>query len=125
MRPFRFGLFWLLLGWAGVGVMIYLSLTSAPVRISLAYGDKIGHLLAYTLLMSWFVQIYERRGWLLLHAILLLLLGISIEYLQEFRGRYFEIADMVANGTGVLLGFLLSLTPLREGLLRLERRLVG
>ena len=124
MRPFRYWLFWLLLGWVGVGLLVYLSLTSTPIRTTLAYGDKLGHLGGYALLMAWFVQIYQRRAWLLLHAILLLVLGVSIEFLQELNGRYFEIADMVANGIGILLGFLVVLTPLREMLLRLERHLI-
>lgn len=125
MRSFRYSYFWLLIGWCGVGLMVYLSLTSTPVRISLSYGDKVGHLLAYMLLMTWFVQLYRRRGWLLLHALLLLLLGASLEFVQEMHGRYFEYADMVANGIGVMLGACVALTPARDMLLRLERRLVG
>lgn len=123
MRPFCYPLFWLLMGWAGVGLLIYLSLTSTPIRISVHYGDKLGHMIAYTLLMTWFVQIYQRRAWLLLHAVLLLILGTTLEFIQESHGRYFEYADMAANSIGVLLGFLVVKTPLRDVLLRLERRL--
>ncbi len=123
MRPFHHSLFWLLLGWVGVGVLIYLSLTSTPLRISLTYGDKLGHLIAYMLLMTWFVQLYQRRAWLLFHAILLLILGTALEFVQEMRGRYFEYADMLANSIGVLLGFMVVMTPWRDLLLRLERRL--
>lgn len=121
MRPFRYSPFWFLLGWLGVGLVVYLSLTSTPIRTTLLYGDKLGHLLAYALLMGWFVQIYQRRGWLVAHALFLLLLGVSIEFLQELNGRYFEYADMAANGLGVLLGALTVLTPWRDLLLRLER----
>lgn len=121
MRPFRYSLFWFLLGWMGVGIVVYLSLTSTPVRTTLVYGDKLGHLLAYALLMGWFVQIYQRRGWLVAHALFLLVMGVSIEFLQELNGRYFEYADMAANGIGVLLGAMMALTPWRDLLLRLER----
>lgn len=124
MRPFHHSLFWLLLGWVAVGVVVYLSLTSTPIRTTLAYGDKLGHLLAYALLMAWFVQIYQSRAWLLLHGVLLLLLGVLLEFLQELTGRYFEYSDMVANGIGVLLGSFVMLSPWRDTLLRLERRLV-
>lgn len=125
MRPFRYSLFWLMLGWVAVGVVVYLSLTSTPVRVTLAYGDKLGHLLAYALLMAWFVQIFQRRIWLLLHGVLLMMMGISLEFLQELYGRYFEYADMVADGIGILLGSFVVLTPWRDSLLRLERRLVS
>ncbi|HEX9803832.1 MAG TPA: VanZ family protein [Gammaproteobacteria bacterium] len=125
MRPFRFSRFWLLLGWAGVGAVIYLSLTSTPIRTTLLYGDKLGHLLAYGVLMGWFVQLYQRRAWLVLHAIFLLLLGVSLEFLQGMTGRWFEYADMGANGLGVLLGAATAMTPWRDLLLRLERALAG
>ena len=123
MRPFRFSLFWFLLGWVGVIAVVYLSLTSTPIRTALIYGDKLGHLLAYAVLMSWFVQLFQRRGWLLLHAVFLILMGVSLEFLQGLYGRYFEYADMAANTIGVFLGSLTALTPWRDLLLRLERRL--
>jgi VanZ family protein len=122
MRPFHHPLFWLILGWFGVGGMIYLSLTSTPIKVTLLYGDKLGHMLAYTLLMGWFVQLYQRRGWLFAHALFLMLLGGSLEFLQDLNGRYFEYADMAANGVGVLLGMATALMPWRDVLLRLERR---
>lgn len=123
MRPFRYSFFWLLIGWVGVGLIVYLSLTSTPIRTTLAYGDKLGHLIAYALLMAWFVQIYQKRAWLMLHAVLLVLMGASLEFLQEMHGRYFEYADMAANAIGVLLGSLVVMTPWRDILLRMERRL--
>ncbi len=123
MRPFRFARFWLLLGWVGVGVVVFLSLTSTPIRTTLVYGDKLGHLLAYAVLMGWFVQLYQRRAWLLLHALFLALLGVSLEFLQELYGRHFEYADMAADALGVLLGAASALTPWQDALLRLERRL--
>ncbi len=123
MRPFHHPLFWLLIGWFLVGGMIYLSLTSTPIKVTLLYGDKLGHMLAYTLLMSWFVQLYQGRGWLIAHALFLLMLGASLEFLQDLNGRYFEYADMVANAAGVLLGSATLLLPWRDLLLRLERRL--
>ncbi len=123
MRPFRFSLFWFLLGWVGVIAVVYLSLTSTPIRTALIYGDKLGHLLAYMVLMAWFVQLFQWRTWLLLHAGFLILMGISLEFLQDMNGRYFEYADMAADALGVLFGALTALTPWRDLLLRMERRL--
>jgi VanZ family protein len=125
MRPLRFSLFWLLLGWAGVGTVIYLSLTSTPIDTTLVHGDKLGHLLAYGVLMGWFVQLYQRRGWLVLHALFLVLMGVALEFLQGMTGRWFEYADMAANSIGVLLGAATAMTPWRDILLRLERTLAG
>ncbi len=125
MRPFRYSLFWLLLGWVGVGMVVYLSLTSTPIRTSLIYGDKLGHLIAYALLMAWFVQLFQRRFWLLFHASLLVVMGVSLEFLQELYGRYFEFADMAADLAGILLGALTAWTPWCDVLLRLERRVAG
>ncbi len=35
--------------------------------------------------------------------------GIGLEYAQDFvPGRFFSVADMVANGTGVVLGMALG-----------------
>ena len=35
--------------------------------------------------------------------------GIGLEYAQDFvHGRFFSVADMIANGTGVVLGMALG-----------------
>jgi VanZ family protein len=122
VRPLRYFILWRALGWLAVVVVIYLSLTSHPITVPLRYGDKFGHLLAYGVLMSWFVQLYQRRGMLLLHALLFIVTGVVMEFLQGYTGRYFEYADMVANTAGVVLGLSLSLTPWQSLLLQGERR---
>ena len=123
MRPLRFIKLWLALGWLAVGGVIYLSLTSSPIAISIENGDKLGHFLAYGVIMGWFVQLYQRRLLLTLHALFFIATGVLLEYLQSYYGRYFEYADMAANTGGVILGLLLLLTPMRSLLLRWEQRL--
>ena len=124
MRPLRYYRFWLALGWLAVGVVVYLSLTPHPIDISISSGDKMGHFLAYSLLMGWFVQLYQSRSLLIVHAILLIATGVVLEFLQSYTGRYFEYADMMANTSGVVLGLLLLLTPWHSLLLRWERKLL-
>ena len=122
MRDLRHPKLWLFIGWFGIAMMIFLSLTSLSLHTGIVNGDKLGHLLAYTLLMGWFVQLYRRWPMILLHALLLVLLGVSLEFLQQRTGRTFEIADMLANSLGVTLGIALAFTPLRKTLQWFERR---
>jgi len=121
MRPLRYFRWWLLLGWLIVLAVVYLSLSTRPaIDIPVRFGDKVGHFLAYGVLMGWFVQLYQSRILLLLHAALLVLLGVGLEFLQGYSGRYFEYADMAANSAGVLVGFSLCFTPLQVLLQRFE-----
>jgi VanZ family protein len=120
----RFHPLWLALGWVWIALVIYLSLTPHPPEISVMSGDKVGHMLAYFFLMLWFAQIYYRLGTRIRIAIGLILLGVAIEFAQEQTGyRQFEVADMFADAIGVVMGLLLSFTPLSETL-RLAERLV-
>jgi VanZ family protein len=101
---FGFRRLWLLLGWMIVLSVISLSLTPAPIPIPVAEADKLEHLLAYGTLMVWFSNIYEdsiRRATL---AISFVAMGIALEFIQQWTGfRTFEIADMAANASGVVV----------------------
>jgi VanZ family protein len=72
--------------------------------------------------MFWFSQIYPRARTRLFIALSLALMGVALEIAQGYTTyRSFEYADMVANATGVLLGWLAA--PPRTGnvLLLVER----
>lgn len=99
---------WLVIGWTIVLLVIYLSLNQGGIQLSGGIlNDKIGHALGYFSLMLWFSQIYKSRGRRIFLAIAFIALGITLEFLQKMGGvRIFEIADMVANTTGILLGWL-------------------
>ena len=100
---------WLLLGWTMVFLIVYLSLTPAPVELPLGQGDKIGHVLAYATLMSWFANLYEASVRRLTLALGFVALGVSLEFLQRWTGyRSFEVADMVAGAIGVAAGWILA-----------------
>lgn len=101
---------WLLLGWALILTIVYLSLSPHPPQImSIQFADKIGHTAAYTALMGWFTQFQISSRQKIRNALLFILLGVGMEILQGIGGvRYFEYADMLANSCGVLLGWLIS-----------------
>jgi len=105
---------WLALGGLWVATVLYLSLTPTPPEPLRFWSvDKLEHALAYCLLMLWFCQVYVRRTQRLFVAGLLIALGIIVELLQEMTSyRYFEYADMLANATGVMLGWVWARTGL-------------
>ena len=118
----RWSNLWLATGWFLIAAVVYLSLTPAPPKMDVPVGDKVGHVLAYTVLMFWFIQIYYATRSRVLIALGFVLMGIGLEFLQGLGGdRQFEVADMVANAAGVVIGWLSG--PPRTGnlLSRLER----
>ena len=60
---YRYKKLWLLIGYALVTMVVYLSVTSSPPLpdVEIPYFDKVGHLLAYFILMGWFAQIYHAK----------------------------------------------------------------
>ena len=116
--------FWLAVAYGLVVLVVYLSLTSNPVKtgLSFLYQDKFFHALAYFVLMGWFAQIYHSNARRNLVALVLIAVGVSLEFLQSLSPvRYYEIADMLANSTGVALGYFLTLTNARNCLVRFEK----
>lgn len=94
----------LLIGWMMVVTVFLLSLLplSSPVGI-VQGGDKLGHLLAYFGMTYWFLHL-SMYPWRVL--VLFLLMGAAIEVLQSLTDyRYFEWADLLANGIGVLVAY--------------------
>ena len=101
---------WLFTGLLLVGAVIYFSLTPVPeqLQIEFQFADKIEHTLAYSILMLWFGQLTLMKT-RLFSALLLILLGIALEFLQGMTAyRQFDIFDMGANTVGVLLGLYVS-----------------
>lgn len=85
-------------------------------------NDKLMHFLGYFVLMASAVQLYARRASWVAMALLLVLLGIGLEWLQAAMhvGRTADRADAFANTLGVLAGFTTGFTPLRDLLLRID-----
>jgi len=100
---------WLVLGWMMVLLVIYLSVTPAPMQLPVEQGDKFAHTLAYFVLMSWFANLYEVLAQRAMFALGFIVLAIALEFIQRWTGyRTFEIADMVAGTVGVAAGWLLA-----------------
>ena len=100
---------WRAIGWFGVALLLYLSLTPRPPEIPIEQGDKLGHGLAYAVLMFWWAALIEKsnqRRWL---AASLLALGIGIEFAQGWTGwRTFDYYDMLADAVGIAVGWLVA-----------------
>jgi len=123
-KPLSWFRLWFSMGLGLAGGVIYLSLTPNPVQTpGIAFGDKIGHFVAYFSLVFWFSQLYFNRhhGWLLL---IFILMGTLLEFAQAQTGyRTFQYADMLANNSGALCGWLLARTRCDQLLLYIDSRL--
>jgi VanZ family protein len=92
-------------GWLYAAAIVLLSLTPSPPDPGFAYGDKVGHFLAYALLMLWFGWLHRGRRARAAYALLWIGMGVALEVLQGQTGyRSFELADMAANALGVAAG---------------------
>jgi glycopeptide antibiotics resistance protein len=118
----RFKWIWLLLGVLLMCAILTLSLIDlAPIEAALLQ-DKVMHMLAYACLMGWFAQIYRHLIARVFLVIALVAMGIVVEYLQGIVAyRQFDVMDMAANISGVLLAWLLSYTWLGRVFVSFER----
>ena len=87
-----------------VGAIVYLSLKPASHQNLVEVNDKVGHFLAYFVLFI-YTHIFFPKWKIGGAALFSFLLSCSLELLQHFSpGRTVSIWDVVANGTGVLMG---------------------
>lgn len=114
---------WLLLGWGMVFSVFVLSLI--PLNVDLEEGrDKIAHSIAYGSMAFWFAMLFQGRARQVGIAVAFVAMGVGIEFLQRMTGyRSFDVADMIANGIGAVLGWGLAQTPLGNALAWAERLL--
>lgn len=104
--------------WFALGILLVFVIVSGSLAPGDYVGpelfwmnDKVNHALGYAGLTFWFTGIYPRSRYPLV-IICLLLLGALIEVLQGAMsfGRERDLADFLANGTGIVIGLLLALT---------------
>ncbi|MDD2720158.1 MAG: VanZ family protein [Gallionella sp.] len=120
----RYHTVWLTGGWLLVVLVVTLSLMPHPPEpLAFAHADKLEHAASYATLSYWFCQLY-RSAQLRVMA-LLVALGVLLEVLQGFTGyRFYDVLDMLANSSGVLLGWLIVRTPLGRLFAEFERLLL-
>lgn len=111
--------------WCAIAVTLLVSLLPAFLLPQVpAGGDKVEHFGGYFLLAAAAVQMYAARGALLRAGVGLVLLGAALEIAQGLltSTRRMDPWDALANAVGVVAGLATLLTPLRDVLLRLDRR---
>ncbi|WP_297170455.1 VanZ family protein [Thermomonas sp.] len=108
-----------------IAVVVFGSLLPVQDLPEVGVSDKFEHFLAYAALSAGAVQLFQRRlSWGFV-CVVLVFLGIGLEYLQGAMGmgRAADRMDALANTVGVLIGLATAFTPLRDLLLRFDRRL--
>ena len=124
LKPFKRPLLWSGLWMLAIAVVVIGSLLPAKDLPSVQVNDKIEHFVAYAALSAGAVQLFARRlSWGFV-CVLLVLMGIGIEYLQAQMalGRMLDRNDALANTIGVLIGLATAFTPWHDALLRFDRR---
>ncbi len=103
--------------WFAVGVLMVLavlalSIMSLPAPVEkLMVQDKLLHTIAYAGLMGWFSQIFRHDLTRLILVVGLICMGIGVEFIQGSTAhRNFDVLDMVANTSGVVLAWALAYT---------------
>ena len=99
-----------------------LSLISLPVAPPQAQSDKVGHVIAYSVLMFWFCQLYTSRGARFFLGLALFGMGCGLEFVQHAVGRSFEYQDMLANAAGIAAGWAAAPPRTPDLLARIEAR---
>lgn len=114
---------WLLLGrlWLLATVVICLvPLPRSPFPVE--GSDKLEHALGWLLITLWFAQLTGSPQALLARACGFVALGAAIELAQSLTTwRSADLADLVANMLGVILGVAIGLSPAGRILQRLDR----
>lgn len=125
LKPFKRPWLWAGLWMLAIAVVVIGSLLPGKDLPPLPVSDKLEHFAAYAVLSAGAVQLFVRRlSWGFV-CVLLVLLGIGLEFLQAKMalGRMLDRYDALANTFGVLIGLATAFTPLRDALLRFDRRL--
>lgn len=125
LRPFPHPWLWRgLFAFALVAVVVLSLVPNETLReVDFIGNDKLGHFLAYFVLMAFAVQLQDAEADWSRAAFGLLLMSIVLEYLQQASGlRRGDLRDVYANAAGIVLGALTALTPARSWLLALDKR---
>lgn len=101
--------FWVM-GAVFVGIAVYLCLVpEQELPGAFEFNDKLNHVFGHAAMAVYFSGLVSRRSWWKIF-VLLLLLGIAIEFAQHYMhwGRRGDYRDVIANSVGAGLGLLLG-----------------
>jgi VanZ family protein len=115
LHPFRFQKLWSAIGcWLVVGIVaLSLCPESPSPNHNISPRFKVEQFLGYLVLMLWFANLYTRDRPRLRLSAILFSLAMCLELLQPFApGRTWMITDVVINGIGISLGWILAKTSL-------------
>lgn len=97
--------------WPGIAVLL---LTPLPFAL-ISRSDLLGHFLLFGFMTAAVVTFARTRGQIVALSILSIVYGIALEFGQAYvPGRFFDIADTVANASGGVAGCLLALALLKR-----------
>jgi VanZ family protein len=126
VQSLRYRKFWLMAGMLIVGVTLYFALAPENRTLTVAFlSDKFFHALAFFILMIWFSGLFRTR-YLPYVAISLLAYGGLIELVQSrLPYRTAEIADLIFDLGGILLGWAVARAGLQKWTVKLEDWVAG
>jgi VanZ family protein len=108
MLQLRYPWVWWTFGWLLAGGVLVGSLMPGSYLEAFSIRDKLLHAGAYCLLMLWFSGLFRReRYWII--AICVFAFGFALDIAQAGTAtRSFDLADVAANASGILVGFALA-----------------
>jgi VanZ family protein len=120
LLPLRYARAWLIAGLLLLVFGLVLALSTPPPSLALAIDDKLLHFAGFLGFMVWFGGVFQPR-FAPLVVLGLSAYGLLIELLQSLTvTRQAEGLDLVADISGVLLGWLLCVAGLSRWCLKLE-----
>jgi len=121
-KHLRYRYLWAFIGLSMVFAILVLSLVDIPPTVTkFLLSDKLQHGIAYAGLMGWFAQIFRHDLMRLILVVGFISFGVFIEFLQALTPtRQFDLWDMIANTSGIVLAWALSYTKLGKVLERFE-----
>jgi len=126
-RHLKFAPVWLVIGFVLIGFICLMSVISVPAPVkSFLMNDKLMHVAVYGCLMGWFAQIFRHDLMRLGLVAAFIAMGVGMEYVQSMvPSRQFEVLDMIANTSGIVLAWALAYTWLGRTLEWFESTFLG